>query len=114
MPSENELYNEAEKLKDSGKFAEAIAKLEEILASNANHALAHLSLAVLCGKVGRHEAGVEHARRACELEPGESINFATLSVVCQRAWAGTQNQAYIRLAEDARDRANMLQGGHRH
>ena len=31
----------------------------------------------------------------------------------QRAFAGTQNHAYIRMAEDARDRAQAIQG-HRH
>ena len=104
------LYEEADKLKDEGKFQEAIDKLNELLAVEANHALSHLGLAVLYGKVGQHDKAVEHGRQACAAEPNDSFNFTALSITCQRAWAGTQNQAYIQEAEEAMAKAHMLQG----
>ncbi len=48
-------------------------------------------------------------KKACELEPEEAFNFTALSVTYQRAFAGTQNQDFIRLAEDAMTKANALQ-----
>ena len=104
------LYNEAESLKDDGKFEEAIAKLKELLEQDDTHVLPPLALAVVLGQVNNHDDAVKHAQRACELEPTEAFNFTALSVTSQRAWAGTQRQEYIQLAEDAMARAHMLQG----
>lgn len=103
------LYDEADRLKDEGKHEEAIAKLRELLAQDANYVLAHLALAVLLGRVGQHEEAVEHGRRACELEPTEAFNFTAMSVTYQRAFAGTGNRDYIRLAEESMGQANSLQ-----
>lgn len=109
MADLTEMYNEADRLKDEGKFDEAIEKLTAILAEDENHVLAHLALAVVYGKVGKHEEAVSHGQKACELEPEEAFNFTALSVTYQRAFAGTQNHDYIRLAEDAMAKANALQ-----
>jgi len=114
MPTIDELYREAETLKDVGKYDEAIAKCNEIVGQDANHVLSHLTLAVLLGKVGKHEQAVQHAEKACQIDPTDAFNFTALSVTYQRAYAGTGNPSYIRMAEDARDRAHMIQGGHRH
>lgn len=114
MATADELYNEAEKLKDSGQLEAAIAKLNEALEQNPRHVLTHLTLAVLCGKVSKHEAAVKHAETACQLDPSDAFNFTVLSVTYQRAYAGTGNMAYIRMAEDARDKAHALQGRHPH
>jgi glycine hydroxymethyltransferase len=38
--------------------------------------------------------------------------FTALSVILQRAFAGTQEQQYIRMAEDAMEQSRMLQGRH--
>jgi tetratricopeptide (TPR) repeat protein len=103
------LYNEADKLKDDGKYEEAIAKLQHVLAEDPDYVLAHLALGVLCGKVGRHAEAVEHGIRACELEPEEAFNFTAMSVTYQRAFAGTQNAEYIHRAEDAMAKAHALQ-----
>lgn len=103
------LYNEADKLKDEGKYEEAIGKLEQLLTMDANHTLSHMALAVLYGRVGKHELAVEHGERACQLEPEEPFNYTAMSVTYQRAFAGTQNHNYIRLAEDAMAKANALQ-----
>ncbi len=103
------MYNEADRLKDEGKYDAAIEKLAALLAEEENYPLAHLALAVLYGRVGRHEDAVSHAQRACELEPEAPFNFTALSVTYQRAFAGTQNHDYIRSAEDAMAKANNLQ-----
>ena len=110
MSTAKELYNEAEKLKDDGKYDEAVAKLKEVLEQDESHVLSHLALAVVLGKLGEHEQAVKHGQRACELDPKDPFNFTAMSVTYQRAFAGTQNHSYIQLAEDAMARAHMLQG----
>jgi tetratricopeptide (TPR) repeat protein len=111
MSTAVELYNEADKLKDEGKFDEAIAKLNEALEQDENYVVAHLALAVIYGRIGQHEEAVKHGQKACEIEPTDPFNFTAMSVTYQRAFAGTQNQQYITLAEDAMAKAHMLQQG---
>ena len=103
------LYDEAEKLKDAGNLEEAIGKLQEIIEQDDSFILAHLTLAVLYGRVNKHAEAVQHGEKACELEPDEAFNFTAMSVTYQRAFAGTQNQQYIQMADDAMARAHMLQ-----
>ena len=103
------LYDEAEKLKDAGNLEEAIAKLHEIVEQDDNFVLAHLTLAVVYGRVNKHEEAVRHGEKACELEPNEAFNYTAMSVTYQRAFAGTQNQQYIQMAEDAMAKAHMIQ-----
>ena len=110
MSDINTMYKEAETLRNEGKLEEAIAKLNELLKQDSGHALSHLALAVLYGRVNKHEEAVEHGQRACELDPNDPFNFTAMSVTFQRAWAGTQQQRYIQLAEDAMARAHALQG----
>jgi tetratricopeptide (TPR) repeat protein len=105
----HDIYNQAEKLKDDGHYDEAIEKLNGLLAQDDSHVVSHLALAVLYGKVGKHEEAVRHGQRACELEPNEPFNFTAMSVTFQRAYAGTQNMQYIQMAEDAMAKAHMLQ-----
>ena len=106
------LYDEADKLKDEGQLDEAVAKFKEALAMDANYALAHSALAVVLQKLGRHDEAIQHARRVCELEPNDPFSFTALSVTYQRAFAGTNNMQYIRMAEDAMEQSRMLQSRH--
>src|ERR1051325_8219278 len=106
------LYDPGDKLKDEGKLDEAVAKYKEALAVDQNYALAHSALAVVLQKLGRHEEAIQHARRVCELEPNDPFSFTALSVTYQRAFAGTQNMQYIRMAEDAMEQSRMLQSRH--
>ena len=110
MPDSAKLYDEADKLKDEGRLDEAVAKLKEALAADGNYALAHSALAVVLQKLGRHDEAIQHAKRVCELEPNDPFSFTALSVTYQRAFAGTNNQQYIRMAEDAMEQSRMLQG----
>ncbi|MCG8583353.1 MAG: scaffolding protein, partial [Pirellulales bacterium] len=105
MITKTELYDQAERLKDNGNYEAAIEKLTELLAMDASHALAHSALAVVYGKVGQHEKAVEHGVHASELEPDDPFSWTALSVTYQRAFAGTNNQQYIQMAEDAMARS---------
>ena len=87
---------------------EAIAKLNEVLAIDANHVLSHLALAVLYGRVNQHDKACEHGEKACELEPSEAFNFTAMSVTYQRAWQGTQKNEFIQLAEDAMAKSKIM------
>ena len=110
MTTTAQRLNEAEKLKDQGKLDDAIKALTDILAEDANHVLSHMMLARIYTQTGRHTEAVQHAEKACELEPNDSTNFTVLSVTYQRAWAGTQDQSYILKAEDAMARSRMISG----
>jgi tetratricopeptide (TPR) repeat protein len=106
-----QLYDEAEKLKDAGKLEEAAAKLQEAIAADADYALAHSALAVVKQKLGKHAEAIQHAQKVCELEPNDPFSFTALSVTFQRAYAGTNEMEYIRLAEEAMDKSRMLSQG---
>jgi tetratricopeptide (TPR) repeat protein len=112
MPDAHTLYDEADKFKDSGDLEAAVAKFNEAVAADPNYALAHSALAVVLQRLGRHDEAVAHAERVCELEPSDPFSYTALSVTYQRAFAGTQNMQYIRMAEDAMERSRMLQGRH--
>lgn len=105
MPSNEELYREYERLKDEGKLAEAAEQLEKLLAQDEMYALAHSALAVVYGRLGRHDDAIKHGLKVCELEPNEPFSFTAMSVTFQRA-------GKIPEAEDAMARARMLQAGH--
>jgi Flp pilus assembly protein TadD len=104
MASRDDRYAEAEKLKNAGDLAGAIASLESLVAENTDFALAHSALAAWCTRLDRHEEAVRHARRVCELEPRDPFSYTALSVACMRA-------GRIAEAEDALARSRMLQGG---
>ena len=105
------LYDEADQLKEQGQLEEAVLKLEEALAMDDAYALAHSALAVIQQRLGRHDEAVKHAQRVCELEPDDPFSFTAMSVTYQRAYAGTNNMEYIRLAEDAMERSRQLSQG---
>jgi tetratricopeptide (TPR) repeat protein len=109
MPTVTERYNAAEKLKDQGNSAEAIAALEALLVDEPSHVLSHLTLGRLYTLSGQFDKAIAHGKKACELEPNEPFNFTALSLTFQRTFAGTQDQQYIILAEDARDEARRLE-----
>ncbi len=111
MADETKLYDEADQLKSAGKLEEAAAKLNEAIAINEGYALGHSALAVVLQKMGKHEEALEHARKVAELDPMDPFSFTALSVTYQRAYAGTGNMEYIRLAEEAMERSRQLSQG---
>ena len=102
MPTIHEIYDQADKLKDEGKLEEAVAKLEEALAMDANFSLAHSALAVILGRLGRHEEAIQHGLKVCELEPEDPFSFTAMSVIYQRA-------GRIPEAEEAMYRARVME-----
>jgi tetratricopeptide (TPR) repeat protein len=110
LTTTTDFYNEADRLKDDGQYELAIEKLTELLAGDELHALAHSALAVLYGKVNQHEKAIAHAVRTSELEPNDSFSWTALSVIYQRAYAGTNNQQYIQMAEDAMAKSQSMSG----
>jgi Flp pilus assembly protein TadD len=96
-------YSAAEKLKDDGDLAGAVAALETLVAEEPEFALAHSALGAWCTRLERHEEAVRHARRACELQPQDPFSYTALSVACMRAGLITE-------AEDALARSRTLQG----
>ncbi len=102
-------YTAVEKLIDSEQWDAAAAGLERIVAQDDTFVLAHLALARVFTKLGRHAEACQHGERACELEPTDSFNCTALSLTYQRAWAGTQDHLYITKAEDAMAKARTLE-----
>jgi tetratricopeptide (TPR) repeat protein len=109
MATVNELFKQYEQHKREGQFDEGISKLEELLKLDDKHVLAHLALAVLYGKVGKHDLAVTHGEKAVELEPQDTFNWTALSTTYQRAFEGTQDRQYIYRAEDAKARSQQRQ-----
>lgn len=101
MPTNEELYAEADQLKDRGDLEGAVAKLNELLAQDPRYALAHSALAVVHGRLRQHDQAISHALKVCELEPNDTFSFTALSVTYQRA-------GRIPEAEDAMARARMM------
>ena len=109
MSTITERYNTAEKLKDEGKYEEALEIFNGIIAEEPDHVLTHLTLGRIYTVTGKYEQAVEHGRKACELEPNEPFNFTALSVTYQRVYAGTQDTQYIQMAEDAMAESRRLE-----
>jgi len=103
MSTRDERYAEAERLKDSGDLAGAVAALERLVGEETDFALAYSALAAWCTRLERHHDAVRHARRVVELEPRDPFSYTALSVACMRA-------GLIPEAEDALARSRMLQG----
>ncbi len=103
MPSREELYAQADRLKDAGQLAEAVATLAEALALDPSYALAHSALAVLYGKLGQHDTAIRHGLKVVELEPNDAFSYTAMSVTYVRA-------GRIPEAEDFKARAAMVQG----
>ncbi len=112
MPERVRLYDEADKLKAEGRLDEAAEKLQQVLAIDEGYGLAHSALAVVLQRLGRHDEAIKHAVRVTELEPNDPFSFTALSVTYQRAFAGTNQMGYIRLAEDAMERSRQLSQRH--
>lgn len=104
MPTNEELYAEAEQLKEAGDLEGAVAKLNELITADNEFALAHSALAVYCGRLGKHEDAIKHGQEVCRIEPEDAFSFTAMSVTYQRA-------GRIPEAEDAMARAHTIQQG---
>ena len=62
MPTPDELYDDANRLKDQGDFAGAAATLLGIVAETPTHSLSHSALAVVMHKLGKFDEAIAHAK----------------------------------------------------
>ena len=85
MPTVDQQYDEAIKLKEAGKLDEAIEKLEALAEDDPDFALAHAALSVFYQQKGRNDEAVEEARKVCQLEPDDPFSFTSMSIVCRKA-----------------------------
>jgi len=106
MPTNEELYDDADKLRNAGKLEEAAAKLEELVTQDPAYALAHSALAVVLGRLQRHDEAIQHGLKVVELEPNDAFSYTAMSVTYVRA-------GKIPEAEDFKARAHQV-GGHAH
>lgn len=107
MPTPDELYDEAIRLKDQGNLEDAGAKLLAIVNETPTHSLSHSALAVVMQKLGKFDEAIAHAKKVVELEPNDPFSFAQLSVICQRC-------GRIAEAEDALARNQTMSAQRRH
>lgn len=108
MPDVVKLYDEAAQLKAEGDLEASVDKLREAISIDPGYALAYAALAVTLQRLGQHEDAIAAAQKVCELEPGDPFSFTALSVTYQRAYAGTGEMGYIRLAEEAMERSRLM------
>lgn len=102
MSTKEELYDQADRLKDAGKPEEAVAKLLELVAQEPDYALAHSALAVLYGRLKRHDEAIRHGLKVCQLEPGDPFSFTAMSVTFQRRQDPRSRRRHGPGADDAR------------
>ena len=107
MPTPDEQYDDAIRLKGQGDFEGAATKLQEIVKETPTHSLSYSALAVVLQKLGRNDEAIAHAKKVVELEPNDPFSYAQLSVICQRC-------GRIAEAEDALARNRMMSGGQGH
>jgi len=64
-----ERCDQAVELKNQGRYEEAAAQFEQLLACQPNHARAHLGLGLVYCFVGRFEESLEELKRVVECDP---------------------------------------------
>ncbi|MBI1249091.1 tetratricopeptide repeat protein [bacterium] len=111
MADTTALYQEGEKLREEGKYAEAVEKFKAILAEKPDHVLSHMALGVTYGNLNQFAEACEHAEKVCQLEPNDPFNFTALSVTYQKAFEVTRDPIYIQKAEQAKAQSDMSRGG---
>lgn len=104
MPTNEELYDKADKIKDDGDLEGAIEVLKELLAQDDQYVLAYAALARNYSKLKRHDEAISNALKAVELEPSDPFNYTALSVTYRDA-------GKIPEAEDAMAKARSIQMG---
>lgn len=100
----DQMYDQANKIKEQGDLEGAVAALKEILTVDPGHLHTHLALAVHLQKLGQLEEAISYAVKVTELEPNDAFSFTQLSVIYQRC-------GKILEAEDAMARARAIQAG---
>jgi Flp pilus assembly protein TadD len=85
MTNFDEMYDAAIAVQQTGDIEGAIAKLQQLVAENADYPLAHAALSVFYGKQKRYDEAIQHAEKVCQLEPEDPFSFVAMSLICQQA-----------------------------
>lgn len=85
MPTKEERYDEAIRLQQEGRLADAIAQLKDLVEQEPRYALAHAALSVFYGRQGDFEKSVQHGHVVCQLEGDDPFSFVAMSLICQKA-----------------------------
>ena len=85
MPTQEERYDEAIAIQQSGDMATAVEKLQALIADYPDYALSYSALSVFCSKLDRHDEAIVYGRKVCDLEPEDPFSFTSLSMICQKA-----------------------------
>src|SRR5258708_23528752 len=104
MPTPDELYDQAVKLRDQADKEAAVAKLNEAVAIDPNFAIGHGMLAKLYADLAEADKAIAHAKKVVELEPEDAFSYTALSVIYQRC-------GKIPEAEEAKAKAYYKQMG---
>ena len=80
------LLGEVDRELAADRSAEAIARLEEVLAIDPDHALAHVRLGDALSRLGRYREAEQALRRAVQLDPRRADAHLTLGLLLQ--WRG--------------------------
>ena len=103
-----ELENQADQLRNEGKYQEAIEKLKAALEIDENFVRGHLGLSVLYHHAQDYEKSCYHGEKAVEIEPNDTFNLSALSVTYQRAFEGTRDPIFIQKAEESMARSRGM------
>ena len=95
------LIGDAVKAFISGKFDDACAMYERILAQHPGHPGAMKGLAMANAQAGRIDQAVSWATKLTEATPEDAMSWTTLSMLLQKA-------GKIKEAEDAQAKARVL------
>lgn len=85
MPTLDERYDEAIRMKEAGDLEGAVAALQQLVAEEPQFALGHAALSVFYQALDRNDDAVEEGRKVCQLEPEDPFSFVAMSLICQKA-----------------------------
>ena len=81
MAVADDMYDEANQLKEQGDLEGAVAKLQEILTVEPEHVLTHSALAVHLQRLGKTDESIVHALKVTELWCACSLRMYIRSTV---------------------------------
>jgi tetratricopeptide (TPR) repeat protein len=85
MPTQNEVYKEGVKLKDEGKYEEAMAKLQQAYAMDEQNTLPLHAMVQCLTELARHEEAIATGQKIITIEPDDQFSYIALSRAYQRS-----------------------------
>ena len=98
MPTIREALAQAVALHQAGNLPQAEQIYRQVLQADSRNADAWHLLGVVYSQVNRHDAAVEHIRRAIALNPGQAVFHANLGAALQKLKRVDESLAFFRRA----------------